>query len=809
VEVLREVLLGLLADDPTLEPRDILVMCPDVEAFAPLVAATFGLAAGDGGSPVDPDLAPAHPGHRIRVRLADRSLRRTNPLIDLAAVLLDLAPGRCTASELLDLAGRPVVRRRFGWDDRQVERLRQWVGDAGVRWGLDAAHRERYRLGGLAQNTWRAGLDRVLLGVAQRDEGGRRLATAVPLDDVGGDDAELAGLLAEFVDRVAAAVDALSGERPAAAWADVLDTVLTSLAMPAGGSEWQAVEARRELRAVLGAEGPRTVGAFLGAADVRSAVAPLLAGRPTRANFRTGDLTVCSLVPMRSVPHRVVALLGMDDAGSGTGPDGDDVLARSPLVGERDRRSEQRQLVLDAVSATRERLVVLHTGADDRTNSVVPPAVAVAELLDALDRTAAPADGTRARDLVVVRHPLQPFDPRHFGVPAPPGHAQAGRVAVASFDPVAQAGAAALAGPRDRPPPFLVGPLPAPAPDAAADVAMDELVAFVEHPVRAFLRQRLGVSLADGADELADEVPAELSPLARWQVGDRLLRHRLRGAAVGDGVRTERLRGTVPPGALGGRAVARVAAEVEAVAAAAAPWRVGEARVLDVVVDLPGGTRLTGSVPGVHGPVESVGEPVLGGAPAAPAEVGAVVRVEFSRLRARHRLRAWVQLLALAAARPGHWRAVTVGRGATPRPGEPPPGPATSVLTAPDRATAAEVLADLADLHGRGLREPLPLAADTSAAYARRRLTGGDVRAAVAAAGNRWTARDDTGRVHGEGTDPEHRLVWGAVTVADLCRRPPGPDEDRGAAAAREPSRFGVLARRVWEPLLAHEELIR
>lgn len=808
VEVLREVLLGLLADDPTLEPRDILVMCPDVEGFAPLIAATFGLAAGDGaGTPSDPDATHTHPGHRIRVRLADRALRRTNPLVDLAAVLLDLAGSRCTASQLLDLAGLPVVRRRFGWDDGEVERLRQWVGDSGVRWGLDAAHREPYRLGNLAQNTWRAGLDRILLGVAQRDEGGHHLGTAVPLDDVGGDDADLAGRLAEFVDRVSAVVSALSGERAAGDWAEALDAALTSLAAPARGSEWQAVEARRELRAVLDADGARARTAVLGPADVRSAVAPLLAGRPTRANFRTGDLTVCSLVPMRSVPHRVVALLGMDDGAlGGRGEDGDDVLARGPLVGERDRRSEQRQLVLDAVLAARERLVVVHTGADDRTNAPLPPAVPVAELLDALDRAARTPDGSPVRDAIVIRHPLQPFDSRHFGVPAPAGHPQEGRPAAHSFDPVARAGAAALAAPRLPPGTFLPRPL---APRPGADVALDDLVAFVEHPVRTFFRQRLGVSLADVSDDLVDEVPTGLEPLTRWKVGDRLLRATLRGDDPTTGIRVERLRGDVPPGTLGGRALADVAGDVVAVARTAGPWLVGDPTVVDVVVDLPDGTRVSGSVPRVHA-LDRAADDQRSGDPAGGGRT--VVRIEYSRLRAKHRLRAWVQLLALAAGAAGSspWRAVTVGRGPSGRPGDAPgdsPPVAVSVLSAPDPATATEVLADLVDLHRRGLREPLPLTAEASAAYAHRRAGGGDVQAATAAAGTRWGGSDRAGRGRGDGADPEHRLVWGDATIDDLCRPAPVVGEARDELSRDEGSRFGALARRLWEPLLAHEEL--
>ena len=164
VEVLREVLLGLLQDDPTLEPRDVLVLCPDVETYAPLVSAAFGLADGTSGRAEDA------PGCGLRVRLADRSLRRTNPLLDTVAALLELAGSRVTAGAVLDLAASGPVRRQFGFDDEELERLRDWVAGSGVRWGLDASGRAPYGLSALPQNTWASGLDRLLLGVTTAED---------------------------------------------------------------------------------------------------------------------------------------------------------------------------------------------------------------------------------------------------------------------------------------------------------------------------------------------------------------------------------------------------------------------------------------------------------------------------------------------------------------------------------------------------------------------------------------------------------------------------------------------------------------
>ena len=347
VDVLREVLLGLLADDPTLEPRDVLVMCPDIETYAPLISAGFGL-----GDVVG---AQGHPAHRLRVRLADRALTQTNPLLGVAARLLDLAGGRAGAGEVLDLAHADPVRRRFGFRDDDLQQLTDWVRQAGVRWAFDAEHRAEFGLQDYVSNTWQFGIDRLLAGVAMSEDAGAWLDRTLPLDDVGSGQIDLAGRLAEYVERLRDVTDRLVGAHPLEHWLDVLGDGIAALTSVPATDGWQAGQVQRELGRV------REAAADLGTTtlrlpDVRSLLTDRLAGRPTRANFRTGTLTVCTMVPMRSVPHRVVCLLGLDD---GVFPrvgavDGDDVLARDPQTGERDPRSEDRQLMLDAVLAATE-----------------------------------------------------------------------------------------------------------------------------------------------------------------------------------------------------------------------------------------------------------------------------------------------------------------------------------------------------------------------------------------------------------------------------------------------------------------------
>ena len=756
VEVIREVVLGLLTTDPTLEPRDVLVMCPDVEAFAPLVAAAFSLGSQDDGG---------HPAARLRVRLADRALRQTNPLLDVLALLLDLGTARLSAPQVLDLAGRVAVRQRFGFDDDALERLRGWVVSAGIRWGLHAAHREAWKLGGIDQGTWRAGLDRLLVGVAV--EGDEVVDDVLPVDDVDSADIDLLGRFAELVDRLDAALSLMSHPHTPGEWTAGLRDAVLGLAGTRPRDAWQQAQLVAELDDLARAGDDSTVSISL--ADVRGALSAALAGRPTRASFRTGTMTVCTLVPMRSVPHRVVVLMGLDD---GAFPrqstrDGDDVLAREPWVGERDPRSEDRQLLLDAVLAAEQHLVIAYSGADARTGAEIVPAVPLGELLDALDRTASATDNAgrsqRVRDSITTRHPLQPFDTRNFadgslGAPGP-----------FSFDRLALAGARAATRPRTPVPPFLVGPLP---PANGRDVDLDALHHLLAHPARGFLRQRLGVVSAWAEQEPADALPIAPDQLEEWAVGDRVLRRRLRGLDPAQITALERHAGALPPGPSGDLLMQGVGHRAEAVALAAEVERQGTARSCDIDVDLGDGSALTGTVSGVYGDV--------------------VVSTTYSVLAARQRLQAWVDLVALTATEPGRrWRAVAVGRHQS--------GARRSMLGPITPADARATLDALVALYRAGLLSPLPLPVKTAAEYAERRDRGDDVHLARAAAARKWL----TDRFPGEQDDAEHRLLYGRLAgLAVLTHEPPADDE---TWFADETDRFGQLARRLWTPLLAVE----
>jgi exodeoxyribonuclease V gamma subunit len=455
---------------------------------------------------------------------------------------------------------------------------------------------------------------------------------------------------------------------------------------------------------------------------------------------------------MRSVPHRVVCLLGLDDGVfPRKGPrDGDDLMLADPRIGERDARSEDRQLLLDALMAATDKLIVTYGGRDERTNLPRQPAVPLAELLELTGRE------------VVVQHPLQPFDPRNFTR----GELVPDRAW--SFEPTTLDGARALVADRVPDPPFLPGPLP---PPGSGVIDLTDLVRFFERPARAFLRQRLGISLGEYDDELEDALPVALDKLEEWGVGQRLLDARLAGVEPRASVLAEIARGTLPPGVLGMPVIHRVQPTVEEIVAHVPE---GDAGSIDVKVGLADGRTIGGTVANVAGDV--------------------LRNVTYSRVNPRHRLAAWVRLLVLTVAHPGRtFEAVTIGRA---RAGS---GVVIARIAPLDVALARDHLDVLIDLYDRGMREPAPLACLASAAYAQACRDGADP---IRSAREAWESSFEFDR---EDREPEHKLVLGGVLTFEELNRPAARPDERWDPD--ETRRFGGWARRLWDGLLAHERL--
>ena len=811
LEVLREALLSLLEDDPGLEPRDIVVLTPDIATHAPLITAVFSDGDRPGEAAADPDTASGTPA--LPFRIADRTLREENPVAQVLLATLDLATSRVGATEVIDLLTSEPVRERFGLRPGDLAELPAFVRDTGIRWGIDADHRSDEIGLTDASHTWSAGLDRLALGAAMADNGGRLVGGVVPYDDVEGGGVEAVGRVLTATDTLFACLRSLQAPRHLDAWHTAFHRVVDAVIDP-GPDATHPVTYTAELAALRGSldaldRDSRVVSgeppdALLTLDEARAALAAELGSRGGHARYGTGAVTFAGLEPLRNVTHRVVCLVGLDDEAlpRATHRHGFDLLAAQPRPSDPDPRLEDRQAFLDAVLAAGDHLVITYTGHDPRTNEATQPAAPVNELLDVLHATFPTSTGddpTDPRERFVTRHPLQPHSQRYFHP------ADGGSAVPRAFDRRQFAAARATADVPRPPPPFFPPDHPLPAPDDAGAgpevIELADLIDFLCHPLRHLLHRRIGVVLGRDEPGIEDRDPTELAGLERWRLGDELLGAHLAGDVDTTWREVTLARGTVPVGGPGRLALDEVTDVVDRLTQRLATIP-GEHTTLpiDVTVAAAGGdVRLVGTVP----------------------VIGAVVpHIGFSAIRARHRIATWTRLLAVTAAVPSpdpHAR--LLGRDAdradglrdltfrppTSAPGDPdgrddrdnrhdtPGGGAVRTdgvaPPAPDesQAAASAHLGELIAGYRRGLTEPVPVLPETGFAYARSRARGRGHAAAIAAAASSWEG--GFGRV-GERDDAYVRQALGGR---------------RELGELAETTTFATDAVALWGPILAAE----
>ena len=699
-----------------------------------------------------------------------------------SARLLDLADGRLTASQVLDLADREPVRRRFRFDDDDLARIEDWVARRAASAGASTPSTARRSSSTRSTpGTWRAGLDRVLLGVAMTEDEQRLFGGVLPLDDVDSGAIDLAGRFAELVDRLRRRARRARRRRSrSTAGRRRSPTPPTRSRRRPPRDAWQRAELQRLLDDVV-ARGDAP--ARPTPTTLEPAGGPRAARRPPR---RPADA--------RELPHRPPHRLHARADALGAAPrrlparprrrrvpaqaarDGDDLVLDDPHVGDRDPRTEDRQLLLDALLAATDRLVVTYTGNDERTNVARPPAVPVGELLDVVD--AHGRAGGRAARARARRRPPPAAAVR-------PAQLRAGRAT-----PAGGRGAStrhARRRPRARPataPPRRAVPRAARCPAPRADVVeLEDLVRFVAAP---------GARVPAPA---ARHRRRRLRRRARRRAARRARRARAVGASAsgcstrGSPARRSRRRRR-------GRDRARDAA-------ARAARRAGpRARAARRRADRRRGRRALcrrRRRAGARSTSASRSATAAGSSGTVPGVAATSLRARrpTRASRPKHRLAAWVRLLALTAAAPG--RAVR-GRDDRPRAAAARRS-ARRVTIAADRgrsdaATSPRAQLDaLVDLRDRGLREPLPLAcADLGRVRARRARRQGPRRRR---ARKQW---ESAWKFDGEDAQPEHGSSSAARSRSTSCSRErPRADEEGDGWDADEPTRFGRYARRLWD----------
>lgn len=500
VEVLHDRLLAMLEEDSTLTPRDIIVMVADIDSYSPFIQAVFGSAPAD---------------RYLPYAISDRRARQSHPVLEAFISLLSLPDSRFVSEDVLALLDVPVLAARFDITEEGLRYLRQWVNESGIRWGIDDDNVRELELPATGQHTWRFGLTRMLLGYAMESAQGE-WQSVLPYDESSGLIAELVGHLSSLLMQLNIWRRGLAQERPLEEWLPVCRDMLNAFFLPDAETEAAMTLIEQQWQAII-AEG---LGAQYGDAVPLSLLRDELALRLDQERisqrFLAGPVNICTLMPMRSIPFKVVCLLGMNDGvyPRQLAPLGFDLMSQKPKRGDRSRRDDDRYLFLEALISAQQKLYISYIGRSIQDNSERFPSVLVQELIDYIGQShylpgdeALNCDESEARVKahLTCHHTRMPFDPQNYQ----PGNLQS--YAREWLPAASQAGKAHSE---------FVQPLPFTLPET---VPLETLQRFWAHPVRAFFQMRLQVNFRTEDSEIPDTEPFILEGLSRYQINQQLL----------------------------------------------------------------------------------------------------------------------------------------------------------------------------------------------------------------------------------------------------------------------------------------------
>lgn len=511
LEILRDNLLRLFNQDPSLSPGDIIVMMPDVASYAPLIEGVFG---------------NAEKSHFIPYSISDRSAAEESGIVPTFLQLMRLHHSRVGLTDVLSIFTVPAVLEKFDVSENEAERVKHWLVESGVRWGWDGKDKSRWDLPDEGQNTWFFGLSRLISGYAQSSES--MLSTGkdviAPYAHIEGQEALALGKFyvfsrqlfralafcqqdSEIEVKVAGALGFVNG-----LYAESEDS-LQDITLVRQAIESIAIHQSQFTEKI-------TQDVFVAELEQK------LNEKGVGQRFLAGYVNFCTLMPMRSIPFKHVCILGLNDGEypRQTVPIGFDLMRSSPArKGDRSRRTDDRYLFLEAILSARSSLHLSYLGFSQKDNSPRSPSVLVNELLEYCGQVFClhseqqlTPDETQKKLLnqLVTDYPLQPFSERHYS--AEHGHmvsfeTQWFEVARQQRQEAEQALFSASALPKYT------------SHEPVNTIEIDDFITFFMNPAKAFFRSRWNASMLVRLSEFNDEEPFELDGLSRYKISQMLI----------------------------------------------------------------------------------------------------------------------------------------------------------------------------------------------------------------------------------------------------------------------------------------------
>lgn len=495
VEVLYDNLLAILDNHSDINLNDCVVMVADIDHYAPYIQAVF-------------DNAPKQ--RYLPYTIADQKLKYIDPLIQGFFLLLELPQSRLELEYVFDLLENPSISKRFSLTEENLVQLRIWVIDSGIRWGLDSEIDKPH--------SWLMGLNRMLLGYMMESQL-ESWQHIFPYDEATGLNAELVGLLSDFIMVIAKWRDILAQSHSVAQWQHLCADLIADFFIRDANSEPLLLTIEEQWQAVLK---QAVIAGYTDEIDIiilKNFIQTKLDNHFLSHRFLLGKINFCTLMPMRSVPFKIVCLLGMNDGvyPRMAPPLGFDLISRHGRLGDRSRRNDDRYLFLEALLSAEQKLYISYIGHDIQTNEVRYPSILVDELWDYIQHSYCLAGDESAISAVAVNKLQQHLMEQHTRMP----------FNVVNFDmsnnlcrTISYADEWLPAAKRQGELSYFNQPLLR---QSINNIGLDELKQFYRHPIKFLTNKRLGYSINPNDEQLPDTENFNLNNLQRFYINNQIL----------------------------------------------------------------------------------------------------------------------------------------------------------------------------------------------------------------------------------------------------------------------------------------------
>ncbi len=506
VEVLRNQLLMIFSGED-IQPENVLVMTPDINHYAPLIQAVFT------GDPKDKNFIP--------YSITDRVFIKESVVIQYFLKLFDIAQSRFTLSDGFALMASQAVRDKFQLSTSDIDQIRGWMDAVNVRWGINSGFREAHGVPPTYENTWEFGFDRLLTGFAIPAQGSDLVREQtdnhliLPFDHIEGNNALILGRFLDYFNFMSnlslIGKHSFSQQRTISRWCELFETILRFLFKEHVDWANELIIIRQACDELVTMEKETRFAKPIGSDPLLEYFKTKFNGILNERGYMGQGVTFAAMKPMRSVPFKVIALIGMNDKSF---PRTDQALSfdlvDNSIKGDRSVKGEDQYLFLETLLCARKKLLLSYIGQSIKDNAPLPPSTLIAELRDYLEQAYLTKDEIHRH--IIVNHPLQAFNPKNFIQGS----------GLFSFSEQNLLAAKSLVSPVKKQRTDLRLTLPEPD-DAFKEVSIEQLANFFDNPAKYLLNRRLNIYLEDEAVVQPDHESFTPDSLSRYSVEGKIL----------------------------------------------------------------------------------------------------------------------------------------------------------------------------------------------------------------------------------------------------------------------------------------------